>query len=56
MKDRISPNVIILLKDTLSTVFWYKKSLVEYLRLSILDGELIVSKINWQEKTCFSNW
>ncbi|MDO8455191.1 MAG: restriction endonuclease [Sulfurimonas sp.] len=45
--QKISANAIILLKDTLSTVFWYKKNLVEYLRLSVSDGEIILSKINW---------
>lgn len=46
---KISPNAIMILKDTLSTVFWYKKNLAEYLRLSVTDGEAIISRINWQE-------
>jgi len=45
---KISPNAILLLKDTLSIVFWYKKSLVDYLKLSVSNGETIISKIDWQ--------
>jgi len=49
-QHKISPNAIILLKDTLSSVFWYKKSLVDYLKLSVSNGETIISKIDWQSK------
>jgi len=45
---KISPEAITILKDTLSTVFWYKKTLVAYFRLSMSDGDVIISRINWQ--------
>lgn len=47
--QKISPNAIMLLKDTLSTVFWYKSTLADYLRLSISDGSTIISKIDWKD-------
>jgi len=47
--QKISPNAIMLLKDTLSTVFWYKNTLADYLRLSISDGTTIISKIDWKD-------
>lgn len=47
--QKISPNAIMLLKDTLSTVFWYKRTLADYLKLSISDGLTIISKIDWKD-------
>jgi len=47
--QKISPNAIMLLKDTLSTVFWYKSTLADYLKLSISDGSTIISKIDWKD-------
>lgn len=45
---KISPNAILLLKDTLSIVFWYKKSLADYLKLSVSNGKFIISQTDWK--------
>ncbi len=49
MQKRISANAIILLKDALSTSFWYKNSLIDYLRFSVSNGDIILSRINWKD-------
>jgi len=49
--QKISPHAILLLKDTLSIAFWYKKNLAEYLKLSVKNGRDIMSKLDWKNET-----
>ncbi len=49
--QKISPHAILVLKDTLSIAFWYKKSLVDYLKLSVNNGKKIISLIDWKNET-----
>ena len=48
--QKISPHAILLLKDTLSIAFWYKKNLAEYLKLSVKNGRDIMSKLDWKNE------
>lgn len=45
-KKVLTPNVIKLLKDTLSSIFWYKKSLTDFIRNSMGDGYKLLSIID----------
>lgn len=43
VKKQFSPQAIKALKDTLSTIFWFKDSLTDYLRYIIADGYKLLS-------------
>lgn len=45
-KKVLTPNVIKLLKDILSSIFWYKKSLTDFIRNSMDDGYKFLSIID----------
>lgn len=43
---QFSPQTIKTMKDTLSTIFWYKKSLIDFIRHSMDDGYKLLSSID----------